>query len=471
MSDENLREQALRQVLQDHPELAGRTDAEALAQVAELVEAVQERLALQREVEELQRKEFAEAARKAGDEARRRRSEEERLARQRKRDEMAELRFLEQENRREEERKQAREKSEREAKVAAERQAALAAMSPLKRWITTHKAISVITAVLLVISLVAGIGTPLVLARTERAAAQAALAVEQAALEASEQADRDKLAAETEAKASREQLLSSCSPEQVEQHVDDIEVMNTWTQCADAKVRAAVGREASEGVLSTPNLTSLVKDSDPAVRMALAGRTDLPAPVQDLLAKDSAQVVRVTLARNTTLTQKAMTELIGSARVPVLQALMFNPRFPLEKLPQLLKASDYALPIARELSRIRCQYDVPAGAPSLVKTMWRGPSTDRWSMEGSPLRLKKYFEGGCPAQFWYSNGSADSPAFWIRVGNKLFVYLIQEFPKTTETENRMIFTIRGNRLVNPQVKGTRFLAKTLTRVKWCDYCM
>ena len=75
MSDDELRETAMSQVLEDHPELANPADSESLARLNVLVDEAVQQLRTRIELEDAQRRKFAEQARADGERAKKERAE------------------------------------------------------------------------------------------------------------------------------------------------------------------------------------------------------------------------------------------------------------------------------------------------------------------------------------------------------------------------------------------------------------
>lgn len=89
-------------------------------------------------------------------------------------------------------------------------------------------------------------------------------------------------------------------------------------------VRSTLARCA--GFVCPSTLTELALDDEVAVRLAVAGREDLPVLVWDLLARDVSPTVRARVAANAAVPDQVLRLLCSDEASPVREMAMHHPR-------------------------------------------------------------------------------------------------------------------------------------------------
>lgn len=232
---EDLRKQAVREALRREPQLADSTVGADRQRLSELVDQIISELRIQREVQQVKAEEAAEARRVQA--------------------ELEYARKVEESKRRAEEARQQQEQAIL-AKLKA-RDEAIARMSPLRRWVVTHKGIVIGAAVSILALLAVGALIANSIAQSSRLAAEQAAASAAAAASASLAAASASAEAEAAAQAERvrQDLIAACDLQALDQVTQDEGILFAWTQCEDTKValRAAVALVE----LGTPRKVSL----------------------------------------------------------------------------------------------------------------------------------------------------------------------------------------------------------------------
>ena len=302
-TQEELRTEALKEALRREPELADTSDPESAQRLSKLVHEVSEELALRAEVERLRQQEEREA------EALAQRRAAEKAA------EQARIRFEEEQEA----------KRQRDAEARRKREASLAAMGPTRRWLATHKAVS-LTLVGVMAVAIGVIASVFINQENQRRQAADAAAQEQAQAEASA--------------AARAQLEAACDLSQVSQLASDSQIMNAWASCSDATVRNQVAQSASLGSLESSVMQQLASDESSDVRASIAARSDVSPDLQAALATDASESVRITVARNTSASADFLAALLADDAKQVRIAAAQNPTTPLDALEQYADARD-----------------------------------------------------------------------------------------------------------------------------------
>lgn len=275
MSTDEVRQEALDRVFQEHPEWLGRSDSETLARVQELVDRYVDEISLNLEITEAARRKFAEQARIEGEAARRLRAEEARVRAER----------------------EAIARREAAAQEKLRREQRLQEMAPLPRWLTTHKPFAALIAVILLGAVVTGgVWGANTIAASRQAAEAAAQAerqrqaqetqaeAERQAEEAQAEAERQAEEAQAEADLAAEQaeeariaeLLSSCDPTSLGEIPKEVWI--AWLECPDQAVVEAAVVKLPPFDLSAQAIERLAKETqDPEVlrRLSLSDNTTL----------------------------------------------------------------------------------------------------------------------------------------------------------------------------------------------------
>ena len=296
-TQEELRAEALKEALRREPGLADASDPESAQRLVRLVHDVSEEFALRAEVERLRQQEQREA---------------EALAQRRAAEEAAEQARI-----RLEEEQEA--KRQRDADARRSREANLAAMGPTRRWLATHKAVSL--ALVGLIAVVIGVFASLFINQENQ---------RRQAVDAAAQAQ-----AQAEAVASAQaQLEAACDLSKVSQLASDSRIMNVWASCSDATVRNQVAQSATMGTLEPSVMQELAADESSDVRASIAARSDVPPAIQADLVIDPSESVRITVARNISAGTDSLEALLADDAKQVRVAAAQNPTTPLDALEQ-----------------------------------------------------------------------------------------------------------------------------------------
>lgn len=209
---EKLRKEALREALRREPDLADTSDDVSRQRLSELVEQISRELQIQREVAKVKQEET--------DRLRRLEAERE-LARK-----------LEEGKKKAEEAK----RQEEEARLAnlRDREQRLAQMSPLRRWLATHKGVTIGGCVgILAVLAISGLAINANIQSSR-------LAAERAEAAASAAAERE---ADAQDAAERDELIESCDLTRLKAATGDPFVLVAWTKCDDPEVAVKAASE------------------------------------------------------------------------------------------------------------------------------------------------------------------------------------------------------------------------------------
>jgi hypothetical protein len=223
-SEARLRKDAVREALRREPELSDPKDSIARQRLSDLVDQITAELQLEREVAQVKAEEAAELRRQEADRELALRNEE---AKQRDRE---------------------RERKDEELRIERlkARDLRLARMSPIRRWLVTHKGLVIGTSLgILAIATLGGLMITSIV-QSAQSAARVAAASSAASASSASMASASSATAEASSQAAqaRLELIASCDLSQFDQAARDPQILFAWLECEEVQVALA----AAEGL-------------------------------------------------------------------------------------------------------------------------------------------------------------------------------------------------------------------------------